>query len=167
METTYYLFQDDGKPYVYMVSELKKPHAMDVGILDTWIQEQNKDFSLLPFGCSNLHVGMKPENYVMPIQTKKCDVEILEVYKVESDKDKPLWLRDFTPDLSQKVDRIFLIGDPSIYTHLIPLMTYGVEKSSKQSGIMERVLVTGCFDLLHAGHVHFLKEVHKTVCRGV
>ena len=29
-----------------------------------------------------------------------------------------------------------------------------------------RVLVTGCFDLFHAGHVHFLKEVYEKYVAG-
>lgn len=36
-----------------------------------------------------------------------------------------------------------------------------VREQLKEIMQKERVLVTGCFDLFHAGHVHFLNEVHK------
>ena len=84
---------------------------------------------------------------------------------------KPSWLQEFKERLDDPVERFMLIGDPTIYTHLVPIKDLEPEPFVSvdpltnpeflEGGVKERVLVTGCFDLFHAGHAHFLSQVYK------
>ena len=192
MKTTYNLIRHKGDLAIYMVSVLgDSPPVMDIGILDMWIVSQHEDY-ILPFGCSSILVSLK-ERYKSDIDLQGDSV--LDCYEVGTTP-KPHWLEEFRGKVEADVERCLLIGqsgEPTIYTHLVPIQdlgdqeylgmkveepfisvdpladpitypdyfdyTYGFPKK-------DRVLVTGCFDLFHAGHAHFLKEVYDNYVEG-
>ena len=185
MKTTYYLLKSKGELSIYMVSELEHPPLMNLGILDVWVSQQYKEF-ILPLGCAEIFVRMPPKKFLLT--THKKGVEVLESFEIGlygSAKHQgahgwsagaiptPLWLEEFTQRFDEKIERFLYVGDKTFYTHLVPINelpqdTY-IEKFESVDPLTnpvffkpdkDRILVTGCFDLFHAGHLHFLSEVY-------
>lgn len=176
MKTTYYLLKKLDQHYIYMVSELENLPMMNMSILDTWVNYQHGDKIRLPFGCSELNV----EARVATINTKTIEQDGFQVLDTYQERPKtfdrePTWLTDVKPRSDENIWRTLFTAKDTVYAHLVPIKDLDYEpfqetdptvqvelaKMKEEFAQPERVLVTGCFDLFHAGHVHFLNEVHK------
>ena len=97
----------------------------ETALLTAYMAELLEGF-LLPTGDEQLLIQMKPEGYVSPID-KWHPSEIIYQYILEgsppfSPLDYPEWLKDIQP--TGQIDRWLLIGDPTLYGHLVPIQPH-------------------------------------------
>ena len=188
MKTAYHLLRHTGELFIYMTSEMECPPLMNLDILDTWVTHRHRQYTL-PHGCKKVVVLHKPNDYLPTIEDK--DIEVLETHEVgKASKPKWLtdfrvrvgdgvdkWLLVGDPAIFGHLVPIQMLDEyrpepepaPGPFVSVDPISDKFVEEKiqafseqyEQKAGIKSRVLVTGCFDLIHAGHIHFLKEVHK------
>ena len=165
MNIIYFLIEQKSALFIEMQARLKNGiPPMDIGILDTWIAGKHKQ-TLLPHG--GVDVKIVTNGRKLPLERTE-GAKVIDSYVVNGIP-RPHWLENFRERTDDPVERYLFMGDPNIYSHVVPIQDFRKnEPGFKEPHFFEnsyqpkdRVLVAGCFDLIHAGHVHFLQEVHK------
>ena len=113
--STFYLICYKEKRFIYHISELEIPPPIDKHALEEWLKKKHQ--RMLPTGDAPLLVEMKPDDYV-PVITQP-GIHVLQTHKGETEP--PEWLCHYQHETEQQIDRWLLIGEPTLYGHVLPI----------------------------------------------